>query len=65
MTMYFFSKRVYKVNEVETMTESDAETEFLRDMVGDVLMYSDMSDFEADFNNGCVKPDKFFAKVYK
>ena len=64
MNMYLFDKRVYKVDDLVEMTEEQAEREFLHDMLGKVLWYTDMNEFATDFNNGCIKPGVFFAKIY-
>lgn len=64
MDIYFFDKRIYKVDAIENMTEEQAEREYIEDIVGAVLRYTNMAQFATDFNNGSIKPDVFFVKIY-
>lgn len=64
MDIYFFDKRIYKVENLEEMTEEQAEREYIEDFVGAVLRYTNMNQFATDFNNGSIKPDVFFVKIY-
>lgn len=62
--IYLFDKKFYNRDEVEEMTEGQAELEFRTDMVGDVLMYSDLAEFATDFNNGCITKRKYLMKIF-
>lgn len=62
--MYFFNKRIYNVDKLEEMTEEQAEREYIDDICGAVLWYTDTHSFATDFNNGCIKPDDFFVKAF-
>lgn len=65
MDMFFFDKRIFTLYALDQMTKEQAEREFLHDMMGKVLWYTDMNEFATDFNNGCIKPDVFFVKIYE
>ncbi len=64
MDMYLFDKRIYKVDAIENMTEEQAEREYIEDILGAVLRYTNMYQIAKDFNNGSIKPDVFFVKIY-
>lgn len=64
MDMYFFDKRIYKVDAVDAMTEEQAELEYIEDIVGAVLRYTNIHAFVTDFNNGGIKPDWFLMKTF-
>lgn len=64
MDMYLFDKRIYKVDKLTEMTEEQAEREYIDDIVGAVLRYTNMYAFATDFNNGSIKPGIFFVKIY-
>ena len=65
MDMYFFDKRIYKVEKLEEMTEEQAEKEYLEDIVGAVLRYTNKTTFATAFNNGSIEPGVFFVKIYE
>lgn len=62
--MYFFDKRIYKVDALVTMTKEQAEREYIEDIVGAVLLYTNLNAFATDFNNGRIKPGVFLVKIY-
>lgn len=64
MDIYLFDKKIYDQRQWEDMTEEEAAHEFLCDMFGHVLWYTDMKEFETDFNNGCIHPGVFFVKIF-
>jgi len=64
MEIYLFNKRIYKEKDLSEMTEEQAEREYLDDIVGAVLRYTNIHQFATDFNNGCIKPGEFFMKNY-
>ena len=62
--MYLFDKRIYKVDVLKTMTEEQAEREYIEDFIGAVRRYTNMTQFATDFNGGCIDPCVFFVKIY-
>ena len=62
--IYLFSKKFFTIETVEKMSKEEAEHEFEEDIIGIVLMYSDIKEFTTDFNNGCINPGELFMKNY-
>lgn len=64
MMIYLFDKRIYKVDVVEAMTKEQAEREYLDDIVGAVLLFTNAHTFATSFNNGNIETGVFLMKIF-